>query len=93
MRDPKSTPAPAAHPDRIVAPLLDGEPTIQDKSFERTQRERRRFYIDLHLKLFLVVGIALAWAGFSLWLSLPWIHALGCSITRPLAIALIWRPC
>jgi biofilm PGA synthesis N-glycosyltransferase PgaC len=89
MLDPKSTPAPAAHPERIVAPVLDGEPTTQAKAFERTRGERRRLYIDLHLKLLLVVGIALAWAGFSLWLSLPWIDALGRSITMPLAIAVI----
>jgi hypothetical protein len=44
----------------------------------------------LHLKLLLVVAIGLAWAGFSLWLSLPWIDTLGESITMPLAIAVIF---
>ena len=37
-----------------------------------------------------VIGVALAWAGFSFWLSLPWIETLGQSITMPLAIAVIF---
>jgi hypothetical protein len=57
---------------------------------QRTPRERRRLYIALHLKLLFVVGIGLAWAGFSLWLSLSWIDALGASITLPLAVAVIF---
>jgi poly-beta-1,6-N-acetyl-D-glucosamine synthase len=87
MLDPKSVPVPAAHPERIVAPVLADEPTSE--ACERTARERRRLYIGLRLKLLLVVVLALAWAGFSLWLSLPWIEALGQSITMPLAIAVI----
>jgi biofilm PGA synthesis N-glycosyltransferase PgaC len=59
------------------------------KDLERTPRERRRLYVQLHLKLALVVGIALAWAGLSLWLAIPWIVELGHSITLPLAIATI----
>jgi biofilm PGA synthesis N-glycosyltransferase PgaC len=59
------------------------------KDLERTPRERRRLYVQLHLKLALVVGIALAWAGLSLWLAIPWIVELGHSITLPLAIAVI----
>ncbi|MFI5029026.1 MAG: glycosyltransferase family 2 protein [Solirubrobacterales bacterium] len=71
--------------------MLADEPAIQVKDLvEPGPRERRRLYIDLRLKLFLVVGIALAWAGFSLWLSLPWIETLGQSITMPLAIAVIF---
>ncbi len=59
------------------------------EDLERTPRERRSLYVQLHLKLALVVGIALAWAGFSLWLAIPWIEELGHSITLPLAIAVI----
>jgi biofilm PGA synthesis N-glycosyltransferase PgaC len=47
-------------------------------------------YLALHLKLFAVIAIALGWAGFSLWLSLPWIETLGESITMPLAVAVIF---
>jgi biofilm PGA synthesis N-glycosyltransferase PgaC len=59
------------------------------KDLERSPRERRHLYVQLHLKLALVVGIALAWAGLSLWLAIPWIVELGHSITLPLAIAVI----
>jgi poly-beta-1,6-N-acetyl-D-glucosamine synthase len=59
------------------------------EDLERTPRERRSLYVQLHLKLALVVGIALAWAGLSLWLAIPWIVELGHSITLPLAIAVI----
>ncbi len=72
-----------------ATPTLAKRPAIGVKDLERTPRERRRLYIDLHLKLLLVVCIALAWAGFSLWLSIPWIETLGRSITMPLAIAVI----
>jgi TRAP-type C4-dicarboxylate transport system permease small subunit len=59
------------------------------KDLERTPRERRRLYVALYLKLLFVIAIGLAWAGFSLWLSLSWIDTLGQSITLPLAIAVI----
>ncbi len=59
------------------------------KDLERTPQERRGLYLGLHLKLFLVIGIALGWAGFSLWLAIPWIDTLAQSITLPLAIAVI----
>jgi biofilm PGA synthesis N-glycosyltransferase PgaC len=59
------------------------------KGSGQTSRERRRLYLQLHLKLALVVGIALTWAGVSLWLAIPWINELANSITMPLAIAVI----
>lgn len=52
--------------------------------------EWRRLYVGLHLKLFFVIAIAMTWAGFSLWLSLPWIETLGQSITVPLATPVIF---
>jgi poly-beta-1,6-N-acetyl-D-glucosamine synthase len=79
----------------VAAPLLADEPAIaviddvRVGKPELTSRERRRIYIQLHQKLALVIAIALAWAGFSLWLSIPWIDALAHSITMPLAIAVI----
>ncbi len=86
--DPGSTASPRL--ERGATAVLDNAPTILVKDLERTPKERRRLYFALHLKLFLVVGIGLAWAGFSLWLSLPWIDTLGQSITMPLAIAVIF---
>lgn len=62
---------------------------LEEKKQLAPPRESRRLYLRLHLKLALVVGIALAWAGFSLWLAIPWIAELGSSITLPLAIAVI----
>ena len=74
--------------ERAGAGALSLIPTIKD--LERTPDERRRhLYIALHLKLALVIGLALAWAGFSLWLAIPWIEDLGGSITLPLATAVI----
>ncbi len=66
------------------------EGLVQLKELERTPQERKQLYVALHLKLALVIAIAIAWAGFSLWLSLPWINTLGQSITMPLAIAVIF---
>lgn len=83
--DPKPVVPPYGTPD---VPSLAGEPSPAGDSGQ-TSRERRYLYVQLHLKLALVVGIALAWAGFSLWLAIPWIVELGDSITLPLAIAVI----
>ncbi len=59
------------------------------RDLERTPQERRRLYVTLRWKLVLVIAIALSWAGFSFALALPWIEALGESITLPLAVAVI----
>ena len=64
-------------------------PAVLVKDLERTSQERRGVYVKLPLKLVAVIAIALAWAGFSFWLSLPWIETLGQSITMPLAVAVI----
>jgi biofilm PGA synthesis N-glycosyltransferase PgaC len=81
---------PVAEPASVHtgAGLLSEAP-IGIKELERTPGERRRVYIALHLKLLMVIGVALAWAGFSLWLAIPWIESLGASITVPLAAAVI----
>jgi poly-beta-1,6-N-acetyl-D-glucosamine synthase len=85
--DPKSPPT--EHPERIVAPVLaESESPVGDR--ETSGSEGRRLYIGLRLKLLLVLAISVSWAGFSLWLSIPWIEALGESITVPLAIAVIF---
>ncbi len=68
---------------------LTAEPSLQVESPQRPPVRRRRIYIKLSLRLAAVIAIALAWAGFSFWLSLPWIETLGQSITMPLAVAVI----
>ncbi len=70
-------------------PTLAREPALRVSELERSPQERSRIYVRLHLKLALVVAIALSWAAFSFWLSLPWIETLGESITIPLAVAVI----
>jgi len=74
-------------PDSI--PALVTEPKLHLKDLGHASRGQRRRYLALHVKLLLVVAIAFGWAGFSLWLSIPWMEALGSSITLPLAIAVI----
>jgi poly-beta-1,6-N-acetyl-D-glucosamine synthase len=88
--EPDSGPITSPRPEPNVGSVLADAPAILVKDLERTPLERRRLYIALHLKLLFVIGIGLAWAGFSLWLSLSWIDTLAQSITMPLAIAVIF---
>ncbi len=89
-------PTEESRPQQTVAPSLSDEARseldglVQVKELERTPNERKRLYVALHLKLAIVIVAALAWAGFSLWLSIPWIETLGESITIPIAIAVIF---
>ncbi len=76
-----------AEPDALdVLPV--GEPGVSTGKVGPPQR-RRRHYIRLNLKLFLVAFFSFGWAGLSLWLALPWIVELSHSITLPGAIVLI----
>lgn len=71
--------------------MLVAEPAIEAAGPSPVKKlERKPLYVALHLKLAMVIALALAWAGFSLWLSIPWIDALGSSITMPLAVAVIF---
>ncbi|HVX32324.1 MAG TPA: glycosyltransferase family 2 protein [Solirubrobacterales bacterium] len=70
------------------APALDGPPTTIGE-LERTPTERRHIYVRLQLKLALVLGVTIAWAAVSTWISLPWIDSLAGSITLPIAIAVV----
>ena len=70
-------------------PVLDGEPEIRLGDLPHASRPQRRRYVALHVKLLLVVVAALGWAGISLWLSIPWVEALGQSIPLPLAVSVI----
>lgn len=83
----ESGPAPEAE---VSAPTLAREPALQVGELERSPEERRSIYVKLPLKLVAVLVLALAWAAFSFWLSLPWIEDLGESITLPLAVAVIF---
>ena len=88
----KPIPRPDDAPVRkeVDAPTLTGKPALQVRELERSPRERRGIYVRLPLKLALVIAIALFWAAFSFWLSLPWIETLGESITIPVAVAVIF---
>ncbi len=89
MLDPETKPVVAPHPGVGSPPVLAESHEVLVKDLERTPAERRGLYVGLHLKLIAVIVIALAWAGFSLWLSIPWIAELAQSITLPLAIMVI----
>jgi hypothetical protein len=84
---PDPGPITSPPPEPSAGFVTAGAPTILVKDLERTPRERRRLYIALHLKLLFVVGIGLAWAGFSLWLSLrgsrPWANRSPCPSRSP----------
>ena len=86
--DPSPIDLPRPPPGATLKPVAD--PAVLAKELERTPQERRGIYLKLPLKLVAVIAIALGWAGFSFWLSLPWIETLGQSITMPLAIAVIF---
>ncbi len=97
MRSPDQRPASsgqaAADPSPEELPAagagLEELPALGVGDLERTPGERRRLYVGLRLKLLMVIGLALLWAGLSIWISLPWIESLGESITVPQAAALI----
>lgn len=50
---------------------------------------RRTLYIPVRTKFTLALLIGLAWAGLSIWLSLPWVDDLTRLIGRPLALFVI----
>ena len=89
LKKPIPRPDDAPVREEVGAPTLAGEPALQVRELERSPQERRGIYVRLPLKLALVIAIALFWAAFSFWLSLPWIETLGESITIPLAVAVI----
>lgn len=51
--------------------------------------EWQRRYLRVRTRFLISVGVSLAWAAFSLWLSLPWIRDLGETITAPLAVLVV----
>lgn len=88
MLDPDSISAGLAEAESAADHSLDVAPVLA-REIAKGPTRRQRLYLRLHLKLLFVVGIALAWAGLSLWLAIPWIDELSNSITLPLAIAVI----
>lgn len=49
----------------------------------------RRFYLTVRTRFAIATAAALAWAGFSAWISIPWVRDLGDVITLPAAILVI----
>jgi poly-beta-1,6-N-acetyl-D-glucosamine synthase len=90
LKKPVPQPDDAPVREGVDVPTLAGEPAVQVRELERSPQERRGIYVRLPLKLALVIAIALSWAAFSFWLSLPWIETLGESITIPVAVAVIF---
>lgn len=75
-----ATPAPTT--ERPAADLLDGVALDGAPTW-------RRFYLRVRTRFYISVAVALAWAGFSTWIALPWIRDLGDLITLPAAIVAI----
>jgi biofilm PGA synthesis N-glycosyltransferase PgaC len=51
--------------------------------------QRRRFYLSIQTKFWIAFAFSLLWAGFSMYLSLPWMHDLARYIGLPLAVLII----
>ena len=49
----------------------------------------RPFYVPVRTKFALALLLGLAWAGFSIWLSIPWLDDLTRLVGRPLALFVI----
>jgi len=77
---PRSSPASEqTQPQPRLAPELDHVEPVR----------RRRFYLRVRTRFLISVAVALAWAGFSLWLSIPWIQDLASYVTLPIAILIV----
>jgi biofilm PGA synthesis N-glycosyltransferase PgaC len=51
---------------------------------------RERLYLRVRTRFLVSVLAGLAWASFSLWLSLPWIAELGRALTLPVAVLVVF---
>lgn len=56
---------------------------------DRPHHPHRRLYLSVNEKFVLALLIAVAWTGFSLWLSLHWVRDLAGVISWPLALIII----
>lgn len=76
-----------------VSQLVSDAPATggMQRSFEppHLPRARPRRYLTTSSKFLLALGLATAWATFSAWLSLPWLHDLANHIGLPLAGAVV----
>ncbi len=88
MRGVQSKPAAPRLEEAGSIPALAAERRNHLRALRHPSRKQRR-YIALRAKLLLVVSVAVGWAALSLWISTPWIEALGDSITLPLATLVI----
>jgi biofilm PGA synthesis N-glycosyltransferase PgaC len=67
--------------------LVDAE--IAPAEAQVAEREHRRFYIPLRVRVLLTFLAGLSWLVFSTWLSRHWIAKLGSDISVPLAIVVV----
>lgn len=52
-------------------------------------REPLRFYLRVRTRFLVSVLLSVAWAAFSVWISLSWITDLGVVVTLPVAVAIV----
>jgi len=73
-----------------VMPLPEpGAAMLESPGGARFFPEWRRFYLPVPVKFGLSLLFSAAWVALSLWLSMPWMHALGDLIGRGWAIVVI----
>jgi biofilm PGA synthesis N-glycosyltransferase PgaC len=49
----------------------------------------RRLYLRVRTRFLITVAAGLVWAGFSIWIAIPWIYDLAQLVTLPVALAII----
>jgi poly-beta-1,6-N-acetyl-D-glucosamine synthase len=62
---------------------------VSQTPYTPTRLPRGLPYLRLRTRYLLIAVASFAWAGFSLYLALPWISQLGHAITVPLAVAVV----
>jgi biofilm PGA synthesis N-glycosyltransferase PgaC len=50
---------------------------------------QRRFYLQVRTRFLISVAASIAWAGFCIWLAIPWIYELAQLVTLPIALAIV----
>jgi len=83
--------------DRAAAKIRAGNPVVmfaegtrgEEYGLACQRQPREGFYLSVRAKYALALGIAVAWAAFSIWLSLHWLDDLSALLGRPLAIFVI----
>jgi biofilm PGA synthesis N-glycosyltransferase PgaC len=78
-----------AAPPMLPPRQISAAPTADVQQGLPAPAQRRRFYVSVRTKFLLTFSFSVAWAAFSIYLSLPWMHDLARYIGYPLAILII----